>query len=75
MVDCWPEHQVAVGVFSRLTTQWRVGFSGAVGLDYVALPTVFQLLGVSRTDWPQLFEDIRVMERGALHYMRALSAQ
>lgn len=74
-VDCWPEHEAAVAVFARLTTQWRTGFSGATGLDYVALPTVFRLAGVPRADWPALFDDIRVMERGALHVMRERASQ
>ena len=74
-VECWPEHQVAVSVFSKLSPQWRTGFAGATGLDYAALPTVFRLAGVPRADWPHLFEDIRVMERGALHFMRAQSSQ
>jgi hypothetical protein len=58
-----------------LTTQWRTGFAGAVGLDYGVLPTVFRLAGIPRGDWPALFEDIRVMERGALHLMREKSAR
>lgn len=74
-MDCWPEHWPAFSVFSKLTTQWRAGFSGAIGLDYGALPTVFRLTGIPRADWPALFEDIRVMERGALHLMREETAQ
>jgi len=74
-VECWPEHQAALSVFYKLTTQWRTGFAGATGLDYGALPTVFRLAGVPRADWSALFEDIRVMERGALHYMRERNSQ
>ena len=74
-MDCWPEHQVAVAVFSKMATQWRTGFSGATGLDYGALPTVLRLAGVPRADWPALFDDIRVMERGALHLMREKTSQ
>jgi hypothetical protein len=64
---------VAVSVFSKLTTQWRAGFAGAIGLDYATLPTVFRLAAVPRAEWPVLFDDIRVMERGALHFMRERS--
>lgn len=74
-MDCWPEHQVAVAVFSKLTTQWRTGFAGAIGLDYGTLPTVFRLARVPRADWPALFDDIRVMERGALHLMRETASR
>lgn len=62
-------------VFEHLTTQWRVGFAGATGLDYGVLPSVLRLLGMPRVEWPCLFKDIRVMERGALHHMRAQANQ
>jgi len=62
-------------VFERLTTQWRVGFAGATGLDYGVLPSVFRLLGMPHEEWSHLFEEIRVMERGALHHMRAQANQ
>jgi len=58
-----------------LTTQWRVGFAGATGLDYGVLPTVFRLIGVPRAQWSRLFDDIRVMERGALYHMRSQANQ
>lgn len=50
-------------------TQWRIGMAGATGLDYAALPPVMRLVGVSRKDWPDVFEGVRVMESAALQTM------
>lgn len=72
-VEVWPDNWQAVCVFSKLGTQWkRAGMQGAAtGLDYAALPAVFQLCGVKRKDWPEMFDDIRVMERAALEILSA----
>lgn len=68
--EIWPENLQAYELFSALRTQWRVGMGGATGLDYNVVPAVLRLQGVPRVDWPQLFEDIRVMESTALAAMR-----
>jgi len=52
-------------------TQWQVGSGGPVGLDYGVLREVMRLTGVARSDWPQVFADVRVMESAALDEMRA----
>ncbi|HGY5079628.1 TPA: DUF1799 domain-containing protein [Citrobacter gillenii] len=57
----------AFTVFSALATQWRVGASGATGLDYNVLPWVFELHGVE--DAAACMADIRVMEGEALKVM------
>lgn len=65
--EIWPCCAQAVAVFSTLGTQWRMApMGGLVGLDYAALPTVFRLSGVPRSEWPELFQDVRTLERGAL---------
>lgn len=66
----WPENMPAVSAFSGLLTQWRIGMAGATGLDYSAIPFVLEMGGVARIDWPQVFDDIRVMEVEALNCMR-----
>lgn len=60
----------AVRVFSAMSTQWDVGMGGAVGLKYSALESVLRFIGVPRSEWAQLFDDVQVMERVALQYMR-----
>lgn len=45
--------------------------SGATGLDYAVIPTVLRLIQMPRAEWPDVFEDLRVMEDSALTQMRA----
>lgn len=52
-----------------MSTQWRIGMSGATGLDYVALQSVMRLMAIPRKAWPEMFEDIRTMEEAALAEM------
>lgn len=69
-VGVWPENADAVSVFASMTTQWRVGPGGVIGLDYGALPEVMRMRGISRSRWPEVFDDIRIMEDTALGWMR-----
>lgn len=62
----WPDNWTAVRVFAALGTQWRVGFSGITGLDYNAIPVVLRIKDVPRSQWRDVFEDLRVLERAAL---------
>ncbi|WP_459253841.1 DUF1799 domain-containing protein [Kluyvera huaxiensis] len=57
----------AFTIFSALTTQWRVGPSGATGLDYNVLPWMFQAYRVE--DAAACMADIQIMEREALKVM------
>lgn len=50
-------------------TQWRVGASGPVGLDYGALPFVLRMMGVRRDEWPRVWDSLRVCELAALEEM------
>lgn len=68
-VEVWPENWRAVCLFADLSTQWRTGMGGPVGLDYGALRAVFVLRGVSDEEAPALFDDIRIMEAAALAEM------
>lgn len=68
-VDLWPDNEPAVLVFAQMSTQWRVGMGGPVGLDYTPLPFVLRMSGIARTDWPDLFASVRLMENTALKAM------
>ena len=57
-------------MFIAMSTQWRVGMSGATGLDYGALPGVLRMSGIARKDWAEVFEGVRVMEDAALQVMQ-----
>lgn len=65
-----PDLAESVTLFCSLITQWRMGFSGAVGLDYGVIPATLRLMGYPRQAWPDLFDDLRVMEFAALKALR-----
>lgn len=54
-----------------MSTQWRVGMSGATGLDYNALPVVMRMNGVRPADRASVFDGVRTMEDTALMQMHA----
>ncbi|MDO9357864.1 MAG: DUF1799 domain-containing protein [Polaromonas sp.] len=74
-VEVWPDNMPAVRVFSSMATQWDVGMGGPVGLKYSALESVFRFTGLARSEWAQVFDDVQVMERVALQYMRQQQEQ
>ncbi|MFC0179005.1 DUF1799 domain-containing protein [Thorsellia kenyensis] len=65
-IDVYPENELSVTIFQRLGTQWRYSFGGATGLDYNALPAIFDLLGIKKKKRPQIFSDLQIMESAAL---------
>lgn len=68
-MEVWPDNVPTIAVFIAMCTQWRVGMSGATGLDYAALPVVMRLNGIAAKDRPDVFEGIREMEDAALAKM------
>lgn len=66
----YPDNWMTVRVFTDLLTQWRMGYSGPVGLDYGAIPVVFRIRKVKPDDREHVFDGIRVMERAALGALR-----
>lgn len=65
-IELWPEVDLAVEVFDKMRTQWRVGANGATGLDYSVLPFVLRMVRVPRSGWPDVFDDLRVIENASL---------
>ena len=53
-----------------MSTQWRIGAVGAVGLDYNVVPLVMRMIGIPASERPGLFESLRTMEETALATMR-----
>ena len=50
-------------VAQAMGTQWQLTAAGVpVGMRYEALPVVFQVLGVPRSDRPEVFEVLQVLE-------------
>jgi len=69
-LDVWPDNVRAVNVFIALSTQWRVGFGGAYGLDFNVLYRKMDRLALSPDDCEDLEAEIRVLEDAALETMR-----
>lgn len=65
--DVEPENWPIVMMFMRLQTQWRMGPSGVIGLDYNAALSVFAILKVDDPD--VMLDGIQVMEFAALREM------
>lgn len=66
----WAEHWPAVRLLSAMSTQWRMGPSGPVGLDYAVLPTLMRSLGLTDPD-DTIFRDLQVLEAAALDEIHA----
>lgn len=67
VVWLWPEHVEPLDIFQSCQTQFRLAPSGhIVGLDYVALESVFNLLKIKRKKRRELFWCVRQIEAGAL---------
>lgn len=65
-IEYWPDTEPAIFTFIQLRTQWRMGFSGPVGLDYAAAETVMRIRRVPASKRADLLDDLRVMEDEAL---------
>lgn len=68
-VEVWADIWPAFILFEAMSTQWRVGMGGAIGLDYPALPLVAKYLEIDEELMPLAFTDVRVMEAEALKRM------
>jgi hypothetical protein len=67
--EVWPDNWPAFLLFEAMSTQWRVGMGGAVGLDYNALKPVASMIGLKRAELSEAFPDLRAMEAEALLVM------
>lgn len=56
-------------MFAQLVTQWRTAGFGRTGLDYTVIPFALRMNAVPRSEWPEYYELIRVMENAALEAM------
>jgi hypothetical protein len=66
LIELWPDQVPAVRLFDAMLTQWRIGPSGPVGLDYGVMAWVASRIGLTPDDLADSFEDIRDMEDEAL---------
>lgn len=66
-----PDNWQAVQLFDAMSTQWMPLQTGLIGLRYEAFQQVRLAFGVADSDWPDLFQAMRVMEQEALSQLRA----
>ncbi|MCD0492342.1 DUF1799 domain-containing protein [Chromobacterium violaceum] len=69
-VEVWPDNWQAVQLLNRMSTQWRVGFGGAVGLDYNVLYRMMDRLALAPEQFDQMEADIQVLESAVLELMQ-----
>ena len=69
VIDVYPENLLPMQVFIDCVRQWRIGMSGATGLDYAALPFLFDLHSIKKKKQKDVFECLRIMEDEALAKM------
>ncbi|MFK7090486.1 DUF1799 domain-containing protein [Chromobacterium violaceum] len=69
-VEVWPDNWQAVQLLNRMSTQWRVGFGGAVGLDYNVLYRMMDRLELDPEGFDQMEADMQVMEAAVLELMQ-----
>ena len=65
-VEIWPCNWPVFLLFNRMSTQWRVGPGGAVGLDYNCIRDVAGFLGIKKKKLAEIFPDLQVLEGEAL---------
>ena len=68
-VPIWPENLKAINLFISISTQWRTGMNGPIGLDYNVLFYRMDRMGLTDADHDELFDDIRTIEAAALNAM------
>lgn len=72
----WPDNVDTFNLWCQLQTQWRVGMSGATGLDYTAVAAYLRdVVGIKKKDLPERFAEIRAMEVATLNEWSAQQAK
>ena len=61
------QNWIYIEMFLRCQTQWRVGMSGIIGLDYTSVLEMIKLYGIE--DSVVMIEKIQIIESGALQAM------
>lgn len=63
----WPENLACWQLFQAVATQWNVGPSGPIGLNYLAVEMVRKHRGFKNKEWSSsVFEEIQAMELATL---------
>lgn len=77
--ELYPENVAAVRLFMRVRRCWRVvaTMQGLhyQGLEYGEVRAALELMAVPPERWPDLFDDLQVLEQSALTEIRLIEAQ
>jgi hypothetical protein len=65
-VEIWPENMAPFDIFNAMCTQWRMGSSGPVGLDYNVLFHKLDRMKLEPDEYERIERSVRVMEDEAL---------
>ncbi len=66
-VEVCPDNWLAVRFMDALGFgNWNMGMGGPTGIRYESFREVRAALGVKKSQWPELFDQIRIMESAAL---------
>ena len=68
-VEVWEENEPAISLFGSISTQWRAGPGGPIGLDYGVMFYRMDRMGLTAGEHEQLFQDMRIVESEALSEM------
>ena len=70
VVSVWAENKLAFELFQFMGTQWRIGMSGAIGLDYTVAFHKMDRMRLPDDQYEALEGDLRTMEFAALRAMQ-----
>lgn len=73
--EIWPDMLPAVNIFIAMSTQWRMGSQGPIGVDYSVLPVMWKLFEVKKKARLEIFQDLRILEDAALGEMRVANTK
>lgn len=62
----WEDNWPAIHLFTQVSTQWRTGASGPVGLDYNVVFHVLDRKALAPDDYDDMMGSIRIIEGEAL---------
>lgn len=65
-VELWPDNWPPIKLFTGISTQWRVGAGGPVGLDYNIVFHELDRSDMAGDDYDDMMGAIRVIESTAL---------
>lgn len=68
--EVWPDNWPALELFIDLSTQWRVGPGGLIGLDYTVVFHELDRRQLARDEYDDLMDGIRLIERTVLAELR-----